>query len=101
MKLKRPVQYLVILLTLVVTFLQIGLAAKPPVTDDLLYDEIRSKLAADQVVKGGAIEVEVHDGVVVLKGKVEEERQKDKAEKVAKKVNGVKSVKNEIVLSRP
>jgi osmotically-inducible protein OsmY len=101
MKLKRPVQYLVILLTLAVTFLQIGLAAKPPVTDDYLIDEIRSKLASDQVVKGGAIDVDVHDGVVTLKGKVEEEKQKDKAEKVAKKVNGVKSVKNEIVLSRP
>jgi hyperosmotically inducible protein len=97
MKLKRSVQNAVLLLTL--TFA--GVAAKPPVTDDYLSDEIRSKLASDQVVKGGAIEVEVHDGAVTLKGKVEEEKQKDKAEKVAKKVNGVKSVKNEIVLAHP
>jgi osmotically-inducible protein OsmY len=97
MKIKRLVQSFVLSLTL----LSAGFAAKPPVTDDYLVDEIRSKLASDQIVKGGAIEVEVHDGAVVLKGKVEEERQKDKAEKVAKKVNGVKSVKNEIVLSRP
>ena len=97
MKIKRPVRSFVLSLTL----LSAAFAAKPPVTDDYLVDEIRSKLASDQIVKGGAIEVEVHDGAVVLKGKVEEERQKDKAEKVAKKVNGVKSVKNEIVLSRP
>ena len=75
--------------------------AAKAVTDDYLTDEIRSKLASDQVVKGGAIEVEVHDGAVVLRGKVEELKQKDKAEKVAKRVNGVKSVKNEIVLSHP
>jgi hyperosmotically inducible protein len=96
MKLKRSVQSLVLSMTLLLT----GFASKP-VTDDYLLDEIRNKLATDQVVKGGAIEVEVHDGAVVLKGKVEEEKQKDKAEKVARKVNGVKSVKNEIVLSRP
>ena len=97
MKIKRFVQSLVLLLTM----LPAGFAAKPPVTDDYLVDEIRSKLASDQIVKGGAIEVEVHDGAVVLKGKVEEEKQKDKAEKIAKKVNGVKSVKNDIQLTRP
>ena len=96
MKLKRPLQTVVLFLTLLVP----AFAAKP-VSDDYLTDEIRSKLATDQVVKGGAIDVEVHDGAVVLRGKVEEEKQKDKAEKVTKKVNGVKSVKNEIVLSRP
>jgi hyperosmotically inducible protein len=96
MKIKRPVQSLIFTLAMAVA----GFAAKP-VTDDFLTDLIRSKLASDQIVKGGAIEVEVHDGAVVLRGKVEEEKQKDKAEKVAKKVNGVKSVKNEIVLSRP
>ena len=96
MKLKRTVQTFVLLLSLLVA----GFAAKP-VTDDFLTDMIRSKLAQDQIVKGGAIDVEVHDGAVVLKGKVEEEKQKDRAEKVAKKVNGVKSVKNEIELSRP
>jgi osmotically-inducible protein OsmY len=43
----------------------------------------------------------VKDGVVTLKGKVEEERQKSRAERIAKKVNGVKSVDNEIQISRP
>ena len=53
------------------------------------------------MVKGGAIDVEVQEGAVVLKGKVEEEKQKNKAEKIAKKVNGVKSVENEIQLAHP
>lgn len=98
MKAKRFVQTLVLSLTLAAAA---AFAAAKPVTDDFLTDTIRSKLATDQVVKGGAIEVEVHDGAVVLRGKVEEEKQRDKAEKLTKKINGVKSVKNEIVLAHP
>jgi hyperosmotically inducible protein len=66
--------------------------------DDKLYDQIRMKLAENAEVNGGAIEVEVHDGVVVLKGKVLRERQKAKAEQVAHKVKGVKSVTNQLVV---
>ena len=57
---------------------------------------MRQKLAGDAVVKGGAIEVEVKDGVVTLKGRVQEQRQKSKAESLAKKVKGVKSVVNNL-----
>ena len=77
------------------------LAASKPVTDDFISDTIRTKLAADQIVKGGAIEVIVKDGAVTLKGSVEEPAQKNKAEKIAKKVNGVKSVANEIQIVHP
>jgi len=76
-------------------------AANKPVSDDFLVDTIRQKLAADAVVRGGAIEVVVKDGNVTLRGKVEEDKQKNRAEKIAKKVSGVKSVMNELQLSRP
>lgn len=66
--------------------------------DDKLYDHVRMKLAENVDVNGGGIEVEVHDGAVVLKGKVQRERQKQKAEQVAKKVKGVKSVTNQLVV---
>ena len=97
MKLKRIVLSVVLLLTLVTT----ALAAGKPVSDDFLSDTIRQRLAADQVVKGGAIEVVVKDGAVTLKGTVEEDKQKNKAEKIAKKVSGVKSVANEIKIAHP
>jgi len=97
MKLKRIVLPFVLFLTLITTVL----AASKPVTDDFISDTIRTKLAADQVVKGGAIEVIVKDGAVTLKGSVEEPAQKNKAEKIAKKVNGVKSVANEIQIVHP
>lgn len=96
MKLKRILLPAILFLTLIFS----AFAAKP-VSDDFLVDEIRSKLAADQVVKGGNLEVDVKDGNVVIRGKVEEEKQKDKAEKIAKRVSGVKSVKNEIVIAKP
>ena len=51
--------------------------------------------------KGGAIKVVVKDGSVTLSGKVEEMKQRNKAEKIAKKVEGVKNVANEIQLAKP
>jgi len=73
-------------------------AAEKHYSDDQLYDLVRRKLADDQVVKGGAMEVEVKDGVVTLKGKVEYDEQKLKAAKLARKVPGVKQVNNELVV---
>jgi hyperosmotically inducible protein len=97
MKLRRVLLPFVLLLTLLSTVLVAG----KPVTDDFISDTIRQKLAADQVVKGGAIDVIVKDGAVTLQGKVADEKQKNKAEKIAKKVNGVKSVVNQITLAQP
>jgi osmotically-inducible protein OsmY len=105
MKLKRILLPLVLFFTLVFTLANIATtalaAAGKPVTDDYLSDTIRTKLAADQVVKGGAIEVVVKDGAVTLKGTVDDVQQKNKAEKIAKKVSGVKSVANELQLAHP
>ena len=97
MKLKRILLPLVLFFTLIAT----AVAAGKPVSDDFLVDTIRSRLAADQVVKGGAIEVIVKDGAVTLRGSVEDDKQKSKAEKIAKKVNGVKSVVNELKIAHP
>jgi hyperosmotically inducible protein len=82
-------------------FLSAGLFAstKPPVTDDTIGDKVMLKLAQDQVVKGGGLKITVKDGAVTLSGKVENEAQKSKAEKLAKKVQGVKSVDNKIVVT--
>jgi osmotically-inducible protein OsmY len=68
----------------------------PPVTDDTITDQVRIKLASDPVVKGGALTVNVKQGVVTLSGAVEQDKQKEKAEKLAKKVKGVKQVVNNL-----
>ena len=83
----------------VVGFL-LGVAAaasvQKPLTDDELHDKVIARLAADRDVKGGGLDVEVKDGVVTLRGKVREEAQKVKAERITRKVQGVKQVVNEL-----
>ena len=64
--------------------------------DDRIYDEVRLRLVRDPDVKGGALEVEVKDGVVTIKGSVKKESARQKVEKLAKKVKGVKSVVNRV-----
>jgi osmotically-inducible protein OsmY len=64
--------------------------------DDEIYDQVRRRLANDPDVKGGAIEVEVREGVVTLRGRVREEKQRLKAERITRKVKGVKKVVNEL-----
>ena len=74
------------------------LGADKPVTDDSISDYVRLKLAGDPDVKGGALAVDVKNGVVTIGGIVETQRQKDKASKLARKVKGVKQVVNNITL---
>lgn len=71
-------------------------ADKQAPADNFIYDSVREKLAVDVVVKGGAIDVDVKNGVVTLTGHVQEQKQKVKAESLAKKVKGVKNVVNQI-----
>ncbi len=82
---------------------QMGWAAgqKVPVSDDRITDQVRMKLTTDPDVKGGADDVTVKDGVVTIKGKVDTDRGKSKATKLAKKVKGVKSVDNELIVGPP
>ena len=79
-------------------FLAMGvcLAADKQVTDDAVSDHVRLRLASDPDVKGGALAVDVKDGIVTIGGTVETQHQKDKAGKLAKKVKGVKQVVNNI-----
>jgi len=73
-------------------------AADKIISDDMIYDNVRIKLASDQIVKGGALNVDVKQGVVTLGGMVENNRQKDRATKLTKSVKGVKQVINNLNL---
>jgi osmotically-inducible protein OsmY len=75
------------------------LLAQKKLTDDMIVDQVRVKLADDPDVGGQQIDVDSHQGAVTLKGKVRSDKQKIKAEKVAKKVKGVTSVINQLVIS--
>ncbi|HEX6154698.1 MAG TPA: BON domain-containing protein [Burkholderiales bacterium] len=66
-----------------------------------LTTKVKSALAADAGLKTmTSIDVDSKDGVVTLKGKVDSADLKKKAGDVAKKVSGVKSVKNELKVEK-
>jgi hypothetical protein len=70
--------------------LSMGLVADAA-KDAKMTDDIRLRLAGDRDVKGAALEVDVVDGAVTIRGKVATEKQKERAEKVVKKMKGVKT----------
>jgi hyperosmotically inducible periplasmic protein len=69
------------------------------VSDDMIIDQVRVKLINDPDTGGQAIQVDSHDGAVTLTGKVRSEKQRTKAEKLTKKVKGVVSVDDKLVIS--
>jgi osmotically-inducible protein OsmY len=89
---------LIAALVIFVLFSGVCLAADKPVTDDMIHDNVIIKLASDQIVKGGALKVDVSQGVVTLSGPVETPKQKERATKLTKQVKGVKKVVNNINL---
>ena len=72
---------------------------KAPVTDDVIVDQVRVRIADDSEVGGQPIQVDAHNGVVVLTGKVTNDKLKIKVEKLAKKVKGVTGVDDKLVVS--
>lgn len=64
------------------------------VKDSWLTTKTKTKLFADRRVKGRAIKVETTAGVVTLRGKVESAAEKNAAEAIARRVDGVRSVQN-------
>jgi osmotically-inducible protein OsmY len=72
---------------------------KTPVTDDIIVDQVRVHIADDAEVGGQPIQVDAHNGVVVLTGKVTNDKFKVKVEKIAKKVKGVTGVDDRLVVS--
>jgi osmotically-inducible protein OsmY len=92
------------LLLLAGTLAQSAFSGQQPAVateDDRIIDQVRMRLAGDPDVKGGALDVTVKDGEVVIKGRVDTDKGKSKATKLAKKVKGVKSVDNELSVGPP
>lgn len=71
-------------------------SAKGYAGDAATTSEIKAKLLADDIVPSRNVKVETTDGVVQLSGEVESKAQSDRAESIAKAIDGVKSVKNDL-----
>ena len=66
--------------------------------DAATTSEIKAKLLADDIVPSRNVKVETTDGVVQLSGQVANQAQSDRAESIAKAIEGVKSVKNDLTV---
>ncbi|MFC0226622.1 molecular chaperone OsmY [Serratia aquatilis] len=66
--------------------------------DAATTSELKAKLLADDIVPSRHVKVETTDGVVQLSGSVKTPAQSERAEKIAKAIDGVKSVKNDLVV---
>lgn len=66
--------------------------------DTATTSEIKAKLLADDIVPSRYVKVETTNGVVQLSGTVKTQAQSERAEGIAKAIDGVKSVKNDLVV---
>jgi hyperosmotically inducible protein len=74
---------------------------KTGISDSWLTAKTKIALFADERVKGGQVSVETVKGAVSLRGKVDSDDAKAAAAAVAKAVEGVKSVKNDLQVVPP
>lgn len=94
----RLVSLLVLLALLVPMLVQAQSPAPKTSNDDRIYDEVRRRLADDTDVRGAGLTVTVKNGAITLEGRVRDERARQKAPRIAKKVKGVTSVDNKLKL---
>lgn len=89
---------LISVLLILVLFVPMLVLAQGTPNDDRIYDAVRRKLADDAEVKGAGFEVVVKNGAVTLQGRVHDEKAREKAARLAKRVKGVTSVDNKLKL---
>jgi hyperosmotically inducible protein len=75
--------------------------AKTMVTDSWVTSKTKISLFADERVKGTQVSVDTTKGVVHLRGKVDSAEAKSAAGEIAKGIDGVKSVKNDLQVVAP
>jgi osmotically-inducible protein OsmY len=68
------------------------------VDDSAITASVKSRMLADETVAGTSITVETLNGTVMLSGFAKSELEKSTAESIARKVDGVRAVKNEITV---
>ena len=75
--------------------------AKQGMSDSWITSKTKIALFSDDRVKGSQVHVETKGGTVMLRGKVDDAEAKTAAGEIAKGIDGVKSVKNELQVVAP
>ena len=75
-----------------------GTTVGTEIDDSIITTKVKSKLLADQDIKGFDLKVETHKGDVLLSGFVDNQAQIDHAIMITRSVEGVKNVDNKVSL---
>ena len=70
--------------------------ANTPMSDSMITTRVKAALLADSTVKGSSISVNTNNGVVALSGKVSSQDERTKAIQLAKAVDGVRDVTDQL-----
>jgi len=103
MKKRNIVIQFLVLLMLITTFAACASTPQKSSTGDYIDDsvittKIKAQLATDDFLKSFQISVESRKGIVQLSGFVDSQRAIDKADQIARGVQGVQSVRNNLVV---
>jgi osmotically-inducible protein OsmY len=103
MKKRNVVIYYLVLLMLIATFTACAATRTHESTggyidDSVITTKVKSLLAEDDFLKSFQISVETFKGTVQLSGFVNSKKAVDKAVEIVRSVEGVKSVKNNLIV---
>lgn len=70
------------------------------IDDMTLQADVRTRLLSSDEIQGVGIDVEVQNGVAVLMGRVENEMERERAERLVEEVRGVREVDNLLIVER-
>jgi hyperosmotically inducible periplasmic protein len=68
------------------------------IDDATITTQVKAKMVENKSVDAGAIKVETLNGTVMLSGFAKNETERAAAERIAQDVNGVKAVRNQLVI---
>ena len=103
MKKRNIVIHCLVLLMLIATFAACAStrtreSAGEYVDDSVITTKVKSLLAKDDFLKSFQIGVETYQGTVQLSGFVNSQKAVDKAGEIVRSVQGVKSIKNNLIV---
>jgi len=103
MKKRNIVIHCLVILMMIATFAGCAAtrtqeSAGEQIDDTVITTKVKSLLAADDFLKSFQIGVETFQGTVQLSGFVNSKQAVDKAVEITRSVNGVKSVKNNLIV---
>jgi osmotically-inducible protein OsmY len=89
----------VVALLMIIFSIMLAACTERQVDDAMLTARIKARMTADGRISPSRVDVDTLNGDVTLRGEVPTQEEKDAAEEVARKVEGVRSVSNQVIVN--